>query len=418
MQSEKGFRRTARNIKLFGPLIAGALSLIALPSLAQIQFQRACHSIHQPLPVEFRSPSIGSNRADFRHEKEMDKEVRPVSEVENQCALGVCHLFAWKSKLENDYHKRTGQTVKLSIHYMIFTYWLKQTFIALRDQKSTVELGATPLTSIDFIGEMGLMPSQSWQGSTVFFLEPYGSRIQEYVQNLLVRVAHFRKNRPTNLNDADIVKLAQKQIIEAFKDMIGSHLGSFNYLGKELTPTTFASEILGESKAPLIQLTSLPLPLPETSTPVGKHFVVTSNVKTLAKTARQLLDSGETILLGYEHNGAYVDYANGVMSMSAFNMPADFMPVNRSLRLQYEIQKGGHAVELVGYDADPTTNEITKWKIKNSWGTRVGDQGYFYMYADYFNEFATSLTFRQPLWFHLPPQPPAPAQLEFDFSRN
>lgn len=60
---------------------------------------------------------------------------------------------------------------------------------------------------------------------------------------------------------------------------------------------------------------------------------------------------------------------------------------------RYSKWGGSHAVLVVGYEVDPITGRVRKWKIQNSWGEESGDRGYFHMYSDYFERFAWSFTF-------------------------
>lgn len=44
---------------------------------------------------------------------------------------------------------------------------------------------------------------------------------------------------------------------------------------------------------------------------------------------------------------------------------------------------GGHCVLLVGVASDETTNlETNYWKIRNSWGSNWGEDGYMKLYRD------------------------------------
>ena len=45
--------------------------------------------------------------------------------------------------------------------------------------------------------------------------------------------------------------------------------------------------------------------------------------------------------------------------------------------------EGGHCVLLVGAVSDGTNNVATNyWRIRNSWGTKWGEQGYARLYRD------------------------------------
>jgi bleomycin hydrolase len=83
----------------------------------------------------------------------------------------------------------------------------------------------------------------------------------------------------------------------------------------------------------------------------------------------------------------------GIMSISAFHVPENAHPLSRAERKEMGINAGLHAVQIVGYDWDPQSGKIVKWKIKNSWGEKSGDAGFYHMYADYFHEYATTISF-------------------------
>jgi|GEM_PF-3842506 len=51
-----------------------------------------------------------------------------------------------------------------------------------------------------------------------------------------------------------------------------------------------------------------------------------------------------------------------------------------------------HSTQVVGYDLD-SKGRVRFWKIKNSWGARRGDRGYFHMTPRYFRGFVESVDF-------------------------
>lgn len=72
--------------------------------------------------------------------------------------------------------------------------------------------------------------------------------------------------------------------------------------------------------------------------------------------------------------------------MGAIHTPKDFLPATRSYRVNFDLNKGGHAVDIVGVDLD-AQGRVIKYKIKNSHGTDNGEDGYYHLYRDYFENF-------------------------------
>jgi bleomycin hydrolase len=81
------------------------------------------------------------------------------------------------------------------------------------------------------------------------------------------------------------------------------------------------------------------------------------------------------------------------MSIDAFHVPDGAKPLPISVRRHYNLNGRGHAVQIVGYELDPSTGKVLKWKIKNSWGVDSGDNGYYHMYRDYFRTFVTGIAY-------------------------
>jgi bleomycin hydrolase len=121
--------------------------------------------------------------------------------------------------------------------------------------------------------------------------------------------------------------------------------------------------------------------------------VLGANIHNVETVMRALLDQGENVYLDYDHNPNFVDSDTGVMSISAFEVPSSGLPLTREQRTYFGLRPSAHAVQVVGYDVDPVTNLVTKWKIKGSWGENAGDRGYYHMHRDYFLTFALRITY-------------------------
>jgi len=120
---------------------------------------------------------------------------------------------------------------------------------------------------------------------------------------------------------------------------------------------------------------------------------ISASLDVVEETARALLDQGRNVYLSYDHSSDFVDVPTGTMSIGAFNLPPGAGPMTRKQRAYFKVAPGGHAVQIVGYDLNPKTNKVSRWKIKNSWGDKMGDAGYFHMYRDFFRAFVMSVSY-------------------------
>jgi len=80
---------------------------------------------------------------------------------------------------------------------------------------------------------------------------------------------------------------------------------------------------------------------------------------------------------------------DGIFAADVYDYNTTFgldFKISKKDRIQYYDSYPNHAMVLMGVD---TTTEGTpiKWLVENSWGTKKGDSGYWYMYDDWFNEY-------------------------------
>jgi bleomycin hydrolase len=63
--------------------------------------------------------------------------------------------------------------------------------------------------------------------------------------------------------------------------------------------------------------------------------------------------------------------------------------MSKAERIQYGVSAANHAMAFIG--ADTTAGKATKWRVENSWGTDLGDKGYWTMYDSWFDEYVFTL---------------------------
>ncbi|BBA81985.1 C1 family peptidase [Lactiplantibacillus plantarum] len=107
----------------------------------------------------------------------------------------------------------------------------------------------------------------------------------------------------------------------------------------------------------------------------------------LTDVAVQQLQAGETVWFGndvlrqMDRKTGYLD-AHLFETGKLFGTNGHLTKAQRLLTGEGEVS---HAMTLTGVDLVADTP--TKWKVENSWGEQVGDQGYFVMSQDWFNEY-------------------------------
>lgn len=176
-------------------------------------------------------------------------------------------------------------------------------------------------------------------------------------------------------------------------------------VSKTFTPKSFFEEFFGEKLPEYVALVNVPTKdfdqpfLLETSRNIweNKDFTVLNlSVEKLKEYTRQsLLDSQAVWFscdVGKQNLGDSGIFAADMYEYDAV-LDMDFS-LTKAERIAYKDISPNHAMTIVGVDT-AATGESVKWLVENSWGTKPGDNGYWYMYDDWFSEYVLVVIVRK-----------------------
>lgn len=382
-------------------ILTAQIASAFLPSSSAV----TCQSLFSGLATQTVSRSVASEKVELpfgfmtqsyvTSEKSYTKEIPYQPSIRNQGDLGTCHLHAWAGELEaiSSVVTRGQQKVKISTRYLSVLRWYEQTLKTLNEGVGLeVQYGAALDASLALIQRYGIIPEEAWKPLTPFEESTLHGRIEEYAANIIARhkmaiaESNSLKDRENLYNDAIA------QVTNLFANVIGEMPEKFQFEGKEYTPQEFAMNYFIGTR---MQYTVINRSMvradivAKTESRNSKQFdaYIVGNPDLIELGIRESIDKGLPVVLGYEHNSAYVDMKSGVMSIGAFKMPKNAQPLQTHERLTMGTFSGAHAVMIVGYEEDPRTHKVLRWKILNSWSDRAGDKGYFHMYRDFFRQF-------------------------------
>ncbi|KAI8871742.1 bleomycin hydrolase-like protein [Ramicandelaber brevisporus] len=86
-------------------------------------------------------------------------------------------------------------------------------------------------------------------------------------------------------------------------------------------------------------------------------------------------------------------YTTGVMALKIWDYEAGF-GLNKTDRLRYGESAMTHAMVITGVYVDESTGKPKRWRVENSWGGERGDNGYFTMADDWFDEYLFQVVMR------------------------
>lgn len=222
--------------------------------------------------------------------------------------------------------------------------------------------------------------------------------------------------------DSEEIQKAKAGMLQDIYDFLAISLGTppetfdFEYrdeeknyhLDQQLTPQTFYEKYVGVDLDNYVSIINAPT----ADKPFNKSYTVEMlgnvvggkdvrylnvEMETFKKLAIAQLEQGESVWFGCDV-GQSSTRDSGIMSLDAYDLndlfDVDF-DMTKAERLDYGDSLMTHAMVLTGVDL--VDGKSTKWKVENSWGEKVGSNGFFVMSDAWMDEYTYQIVVRKDL---------------------
>ena len=178
------------------------------------------------------------------------------------------------------------------------------------------------------------------------------------------------------------------------------------HLDQHLTPQSFFEKYVGVHLDDYVSIINAPT----ADKPYNKSYTVEMlgnvvggkdvkylnvDMATFKKLAIAQLEDGESVWFGCDV-GQSSTRESGIMALDAFDVN-DLFDINFTMtkaeRLDFGESLMTHAMVLTGVDI--VDGQSTKWKVENSWGEKVGDNGFFVASDEWMDEYTYQIVVRK-----------------------
>lgn len=243
----------------------------------------------------------------------------------------------------------------------------------------------------------------------------------KYLNKLLRQDAQGLRDLVQNGANIEEIQSLKEKYLQKIFNYLGMNLGlppqtfdfsyrdSTNELIKEcdITPKDFYEKYVDIALSDYVSIINAPTedkPYGETYTVemlgnvVGSSDVRYLNVsrERLKELAIAQLKTGETVWFGSDV-GQFSNRETGILDLDNYNFEGGMdihFKQNKAGRLDYYESLMRHAMVLTGFDIDKQGKPI-KWKVENSWGNKVGNQGYFVATDKWMDEYCYQIVVKK-----------------------
>ncbi|HRZ31965.1 MAG: aminopeptidase [Flavobacterium sp.] len=328
-----------------------------------------------------------------------DIEATPVI---SQDITGTCWSFSTTSFLEAEAIRLTGKKIDLSEMYNVRnTYPKKAENYVLRQGKAQFSEGGLAHDVINSVSQYGLVPNSVYTGLNGSNIKHNHTELQALLEGML---KVFVENPGKKLSP---------QWREAFQAVLDVYLGKnpseFTFEGKSYTPMTFLSftKINPKSYVSITSFTKEPfyksfiLPIPDNFSN-GSFYNLP--LDEFVQNIDYALDKGYTLALDCDVSEATFSGRFGVAVIPADEVDSKTILTEikpeKEITAEYRQQEfenlttqDDHLMHIVGKVKDQKGNVY--YKVKNSWGTTSGHDGFVYMSVPYLKLKAISVLVHQ-----------------------
>ena len=356
--------------------------------------------------------------------------------VTNQKASGRCWMFA---ALNTFRHKMISsfqlEDFELSQAHTFFwdkyekSNWFLEQVIATADQELTSRKVAFLLQTpqqdggqwdmvVSLFEKYGVVPKSVYPES----ISSSNSReLNTYLNKLLRQDAQILRDLIHSGADSEVVASKKQALLQEIFNFLAISLGlpprefDFAYRDKDnqfhsesgLTPQSFYKKYVDLQLDDYVSIINAPT----TDKPYGKSYTVDmlGNVvgsrpvrylnvpmDRLKELAIAQMKAGETVWFGSDV-GQVSNRKAGILATDVYDFEASMdihLTQDKAGRLDYAESLMTHAMVLTGVDLDEA-GQPRKWKVENSWGDKVGTDGYFVASDAWMDEYTYQIVVRK-----------------------
>ena len=356
--------------------------------------------------------------------------------VTNQKASGRCWMFA---ALNTFRHKMISsfqlEDFELSQAHTFFwdkyekSNWFLEQVIATADQELTSRKVAFLLQTpqqdggqwdmvVSLFEKYGVVPKSVYPES----ISSSNSReLNTYLNKLLRQDAQILRDLIHSGADSEAVASKKQALLQEIFNFLAMSLGlpprefDFSYRDKDnqfhsesgLTPQSFYKKYVDLQLDDYVSIINAPT----TDKPYGKSYTVDmlGNVvgsrpvrylnvpmDRLKELAIAQMKAGETVWFGSDV-GQVSNRKAGILATDVYDFEAGmdiYLTQDKAGRLDYAESLMTHAMVLTGVDLDEA-GQSRKWKVENSWGDKVGTDGYFVASDAWMDEYTYQIVVRK-----------------------
>ena len=356
--------------------------------------------------------------------------------VTNQKASGRCWMFA---ALNTFRHKMISsfqlEDFELSQAHTFFwdkyekSNWFLEQVIATADQELTSRKVAFLLQTpqqdggqwdmvVSLFEKYGVVPKSVYPES----ISSSNSReLNTYLNKLLRQDAQILRDLIHSGADNEAVATKKQALLQEIFNFLAMSLGlpprefDFSYRDKDnqfhsesgLTPQSFYKKYVDLQLDDYVSIINAPT----TDKPYGKSYTVDmlGNVvgsrpvrylnvpmDRLKELAIAQMKAGETVWFGSDV-GQVSNRKAGILATDVYDFEASMdihLTQDKAGRLDYAESLMTHAMVLTGVDLDEA-GQPRKWKVENSWGDKVGTDGYFVASDAWMDEYTYQIVVRK-----------------------
>ncbi|GAA3632825.1 C1 family peptidase [Lactobacillus hamsteri] len=392
-------------------------------------FQKEYQANKQNRIAEMATVTNGVQKASFNTEsvRELNRTFSieiPTDNVTDQKQSGRCWLFAALNVLRHEFAKKyKAKNFTFSQSYLFFWDRIERANIFFDHILETADKPLEDRTvhyymqapdtdggqwhmAVSLIRKYGLVPSYAYDesftaNSTSAFNQALNMKLRE--DGLVLRkLAKEGKDEEIEAKRKEFLSEVYRMAVIAFGQPTQKFDLEFNddngkyHFDGDLTPVDFFKNYFTDDLDDYVVLFNAPdheynklyaLPFEdnvEGGTPV--QFLNTE-IDNLKNAALKQLEAGETLWFGCDV-GKQSDRQEGLLAANLYETDTLFnieTKLNKKERLLTGASGSTHAMTMVGVDV--VNGKPRQWKVENSWGNKVGKNGYFVMDDKWFDEY-------------------------------